>query len=52
MAIQVINAKGLSGKNIDYVNALDQFLKENNIIDAHVFELEEEIKKILYKTKV
>lgn len=47
MALQIIRAEGPSGKNIDYLLALEQSLKQHDIVDAHVFQLADKVRRML-----
>lgn len=40
--------EGMSGRNIEYVYELAEFLRKHDVQDDHVFQLEKAIQAILY----
>ncbi len=46
MAEQIYQAIGPSGRNRDYLFELEQSLKAHDVVDHHVFELAEAVRKL------
>ncbi|NVJ61468.1 MAG: gamma-glutamylcyclotransferase [Gammaproteobacteria bacterium] len=47
IAQQILESRGPSGENRDYLLNLANALRDHNVYDAHVFEIEAELKKLI-----
>ena len=49
-ARMIVRGKGVSGSNVEYLFKLADFLREIQQVDAHVFNLEEKVKRMVKQT--
>jgi cation transport protein ChaC len=54
IAQQIVESRGFSGHNVEYLLRLAMFMREElpGIYDAHIFELEKHVREQLMKRKI